>query len=495
MLWLKELPTWDVFPSAKPKNKDHPLIQSSDDCGIQSFYSVRLATSNAKQTAYYLQRVFDMDKVAHRGLETGSRFFASHVLKRNNVVFEVMAALETKTDMARHKTTEPSLVAKSEVSSSSTDCSVIQRRFLDVAGESKENRVFINEALRYSAVTKSLGLGSSEPINKENIISLVGEANMASFLTSFVSVHGMGVFDIVFKVENLEKVFNRAVAAGAEIVTKPYLLKDVNGSVMIATVGTPVSDLRHTLVEVIDYNGPYLPEYASVKGIVGGSCETSSLLDIDHCVQNFSWNQLEPSAEFYIAAFGFHKFWSVDDRDVSTGNSGLRSIVLSSSNNEVKMPMNEPAEHKMRGQIEEFCDYYAGPGVQHIAMRTNDIVALVTCLRARGIEFNTISDEYYVGVEKRLKLSAVELYEDFKVLKQNHILVDFDPSTKVRQKNGKFRCNYILQIFSTPMDDRPTLFFEIIQRYNHNGFGKGTFKGLFESIEEQQKLRGTLTPR
>lgn len=179
---------------------------------------------------------------------------------------------------------------------------------------------------------------------------------------------------------------------------------------------------------------------------------------------------------------------------MSTGATALKSVVMASANGKVKMPINEPAKGIMKGQIEEFYEFYKGPGVQHIALITRDIIALVKAMRLRGIDFNTISDAYYKNLEERLNKDSIKLFESFEELKALHILVDFDLASKYLHRDGRYRCHYILQIFTKPLHDRPTLFLEIIQRHHHNGFGKGTFKGLFETIEAQQRLRGTLVP-
>lgn len=493
MLTLQELPFYSsLLPNTSPSTKN--AVNQCEADGVQEFFSIRFASSNAREMAHYYQMVFGMSKIAHKGLESGSKCVSSHILTKNKVTFEIMGVLETRTDLAyskRIKNTsnkprfslffkEPNLLAE------------LETKALNIVGRSERAKACVSEALRYDAFQRLIR--SAECDNKNIVNQIIQEANMASHVFEFVSAHGVGIFDIVFKVKGLKRVFSRAVAAGATVIRQPEQISDQYGTVWIATVGMPLSDLHHTLVEFVDYTGPYLPKYASVNSNSHERGTDTLLCEIDHCVQNFTWNQLIPSSKFYISAFDFHKFWSVDDKDVSTENSGLRSIVMANKTGKVLMPINEPAKSKKRGQIEEFYDYYGGPGVQHVALRTDNIVSCISELKSRGLEFNTISDEYYLDLKTRLNFYKIELHEDFEVIKQNNILADFDPMTRFKLNNGRFHCNYILQIFSKPIHDRPTLFFEIVQRHNHNGFGKGAFKGLFESIEEQQKLRNTLVP-
>jgi len=189
---------------------------------------------------------------------------------------------------------------------------------------------------------------------------------------------------------------------------------------------------------------------------------------------------MEPVVQWYEKVFGFHRFWSVDDSVIHTEYSSLRSIVMTDDNETIKLPMNEPANGKRKSQIQEYVDYYGGPGVQHVAFRVLDIITTIKALRARGAEFLTTPASYYKILRERLATSKVQVKEDLDILEHHSILVDFDD-------NG-----YLLQIFTKPVEDRPTLFYEIIQRNNHFGFGAGNFKSLFESIEREQELRGNL---
>ncbi|KAH9274031.1 4-hydroxyphenylpyruvate dioxygenase [Batrachochytrium salamandrivorans] len=204
------------------------------------------------------------------------------------------------------------------------------------------------------------------------------------------------------------------------------------------------------------------------------------LLFIDHCVGNQPDNEMVSACEMYEKTLDFHRFWSVDDKQMHTEYSALRSIVMTDYDQKVKMPINEPAVGKKKSQIQEFVDYHGGAGVQHIAIRSEDIIKSVTNLRARGVEFLGIPDAYYDNLRVRLQSSKLKVTEDMDTLQKLKILVDYDEE------------GYLLQIFTKPVEDRPTLFIEVIQRKNHQGFGAGNFKALFESIEHEQNKRGNL---
>lgn len=444
--------------------------------GLHGFFSVRFATANAKALARYFQLAFGFQEVAHRGLETRSLCLASHVVKCGAVVFEFMDTLcptdryqAAASELTRLDFLEPELAAR--------------------ALQVPSLRAYLTKSV-HETVPETLHESGLESAALEEAAH---EAVTASLVSAFVARHGMGIFDIVLEVADVDAVFARAVANGAGVVRRPTVSRDGHGEVVTAAVCVAGSDLVHTLVLRRSYTGPYLPHYGTSTLAMVPS-KGVKLVEIDHCVQNFSWNEMMPTARFYAAAFGLQKFWSVDDTDVWTGNTGLRSIVMSSATGGIKIPINEPAEAPMKGQIEEFYEYFNGPGVQHVAVRTTDIIGAVTTLRARGIEFNSISDSYYANLASRLEAHDITLREDFGMLVKNHILVDFDPATRFRRRDGSYCCHYILQIFTTPFHDRPTFFMELIQRYHHDGFGKGTFKGLFELIELQQKVRGTLVP-
>jgi 4-hydroxyphenylpyruvate dioxygenase len=207
---------------------------------------------------------------------------------------------------------------------------------------------------------------------------------------------------------------------------------------------------------------------------------TVQLSHIDHCVGNQDWDEMENICDYYENVLGFHRFWSVDDKDICTEYSALKSVVMSSPNEVVKMPINEPAKGKKQSQIEEYVDFYGGPGVQHIALRTDNIVRDITNLKLRGVEFIKVPETYYEAMKLRLKRTGMTLNEDFETLRSLDILIDFDEG------------GYLLQLFTKHLMDRPTVFIEIIQRNNFDGFGAGNFKSLFEAIEREQDARGNL---
>ncbi|KAI7164442.1 4-hydroxyphenylpyruvate, partial [Hortaea werneckii] len=201
---------------------------------------------------------------------------------------------------------------------------------------------------------------------------------------------------------------------------------------------------------------------------------------IDHCVGNQDWQEMDAACDFYERCLGFHRFWSVDDKDICTDFSALKSVVMSSPNDVVKMPINEPAVGKKKSQIEEYVDFYNGPGVQHIALRTPDILTTVSNMKARGVEFISVPETYYTEIRERLRKTGMKLNESFETIQNLNILIDFDEG------------GYLLQLFTKPLMDRPTVFIEVIQRNNFDGFGAGNFKSLFEAIEREQAARGNL---
>jgi 4-hydroxyphenylpyruvate dioxygenase len=276
-------------------------------------------------------------------------------------------------------------------------------------------------------------------------------------------------------------VFEKAKSRGAKVVREPWEESDDNGSVVMATVQT-YGETVHTFVQCSGYSGTFLPGYKDFT-------DTDPLVDmlpavnvtkIDHCVGNQPDGEMVSAADWYINILDFHRFWSVDDKTMHTEYSALRSIVMTDYDETVKMPINEPAPGLKKSQIQEYVDYYGGPGVQHIALRTENILASVQALRDRGMRFLRVPDTYYVDLRERLAKVGTKVAEDLDEIQRLSILVDFDEQ------------GYLLQIFTRPVEDRPTLFYEIIQRRNHEGFGVGNFKALFQSIEREQELRGNL---
>ncbi|XP_051525042.1 4-hydroxyphenylpyruvate dioxygenase-like isoform X2 [Myxocyprinus asiaticus] len=291
--------------------------------------------------------------------------------------------------------------------------------------------------------------------------------------------HGDGVKDIAFTVENCEFLVEKAKERGAIINQEPHVVEDKFGRVKLAVYG----DTTHTFIERAGYNGLFLPGFHPPL-----FCDPflaklpSGKLDfIDHVVGNQPDNEMVPVVEWYQRNLLFHRFWSVDDKQLQTDYSALRSIVVANYEETVKMPINEPAMGKRKSQIQEYVEYYGGPGVQHIAMNTSDIITAIRNLKERGMEFMSVPDTYYQQLKENLKHSKVRIVEDISILEELKILVDYDD-------NG-----YLLQIFTKPVQDRPTVFLEVIQRHNHQGFGAGNFKSLFEAIEADQNARGNLT--
>ncbi|KAI3406299.2 TCRP [Candida oxycetoniae] len=482
--------------------------------GFINFHSLKICSSNAKQMSKYLQLAMGFKEVAYKGLENNSRLVASHVVQNGSIFLEIVNTLETikndnvlkfpyfKDDLLRFEKFDlrmKTYVEEFKITTEDLVFDYVNNRIENLCtnpissihfGRNMYNTIIKSE--KYRELAKYLSELVTKTINDSEII--YNDIMECTLIQKFLKKHAEGVMDIVVNVKGLDVIFAKAVDAGAGIIRLPKVLVDKHGAVKLATITVPNTDIQHTLIENINYTGPFLPGYSDSiwKHSFDYEQQLSSLPPInltviDHCVENYSWNQMLLQAKVYAEMFGFHKFWSADEEDVSTGYTALRSIVMSSSNGQIKVPINEPVESKFKGQIEEFNDFYGGPGIQHIAFRTNDIIKTVKAMIQRGIEFNHASDKYYNNLELRLKKDDVVLFEDFDEVRRHNILVDYDPQT--RNKKTK-RCHYILQIFSQPLHDRPTLFIEIIQRHHHNGFGKGTFKGLFETIEEQQKLRG-----
>jgi len=294
--------------------------------------------------------------------------------------------------------------------------------------------------------------------------------------------HGDAVKDVSFEVDDVYAVYNQAVANGAVSVRPPKRTEDKGfGSVVTATIQT-YGETTHTLIDRQEYTGSFMPGYRTTTTTdpLASMLPEIELEAIDHCVGNQDWDQMNKICEYYEKCLGFHRFWSVDDKDICTEYSALRSIVMASPNEVVKMPMNEPAEGKKKSQIEEYVDFYNGPGVQHIALRTKSVIGTVTAMKKRGIEFISVPETYYINMKARLEKTGLKLEEDFETLRRLSILIDFDEG------------GYLLQLFTKPLMDRPTVFIEIIQRNNFNGFGAGNFKSLFEAIEREQAERGNL---
>jgi 4-hydroxyphenylpyruvate dioxygenase len=293
--------------------------------------------------------------------------------------------------------------------------------------------------------------------------------------------HGDGVKDVAFHVDDAAGLFQKAVERGATPVQEPTTMEDEDGKVILSVVKT-YGDTTHTFVQRENYTGVFLPGFRAhhLTEPLNEIIPRVELKFIDHCVGNQPDGEMEAAASWYEKMLDFHRFWSVDDKMMHTEYSALRSVVVSDFDENVKMPINEPAAGKRKSQIQEYVDFYGGPGVQHIALRTDSIIDAVTNLRARGSNFLTIPDAYYDNLRKNIPLCGTDVKEDLDMIQKLNILVDYDEK------------GYLLQIFMKPLQDRPTFFVEIIQRENHQGFGAGNFKALFTSIEIEQEKRGNL---
>jgi len=346
-----------------------------------------------------------------------------------------------------------------------------------LVGNARQAAFFYRKAFGFSQVAYS-GLETGN----RHLASYVMQQGKARFVLAtpyrpdspeagHVHRHGDGVSDIAFHVEDADAAFEAAVARGARPAIEPRELRDDHGAVRHAAIHT-YGDTLHSFYSTLDYRGPFLPGFVTrdVPGTDAG------LLRVDHMVGNVELGQMEHWAQWYSDVLGFQRYISFDDEDISTEYSALMSIVMSDNAFAIKFPLNEPAPGRRKSQIDEYLDFYGGPGVQHVAMLTNDIERTVTRLRENGVEFLEVPDSYYELLPERVG----EIEEELEMIRRLRILVDRDDE------------GYLLQLFTRPVEDRPTVFFEIIQRKGSRGFGKGNFKALFEAIEREQALRGNL---
>jgi len=285
--------------------------------------------------------------------------------------------------------------------------------------------------------------------------------------------HGDGIKVLALRVPDAASAWKETTKRGAVSCLEPQQLKDEQGEVVISGINT-YGETIHLFIERKNYNGPFLPGYVEWRSTYNPP--STGILYVDHCVGNVGWNQMNKWVKFYEDVMGFRNILSFDDNDISTEYSALMSKVMSNGNGFVKFPINEPAEGKKKSQVEEYLEFYDGEGCQHVAMATNNIVETVSDLQTRGVEFLKVPTSYYDDLQSRVG----KIEEDIESLKNLGILVDRDDE------------GYLLQIFTKPVEDRPTLFFEIIQRKGAKSFGKGNFKALFEAIEREQEARGNL---
>ncbi len=344
-------------------------------------------------------------------------------------------------------------------------------------GNARQASFFYRKAFGFSQVAYR-----GQETGSRDLASYVLQQGKANFVLStpltpahpaaeHIKRHGDGIRDIALEVADTDLAFEQALSRGAEAAEAPHDLKDEFGVVRRAAIRT-YGDTIHSLLSRRGYKGSFLPGYAEQR-IEG---EDAGILRIDHMVGNVELGQMNRWAEYYSKIFGFHRYISFDDKDISTEYSALMSIVMSDDSYSVKFPINEPAAGKRKSQIDEYLEAYQGAGVQHIALQVKDVLATVDKLQRNGVPFLRVPDSYYDILRDRVG----ELEEPLEEIKRLGILVDKDEE------------GYLLQIFTRPVEDRPTVFYEIIQRKGSRGFGKGNFRALFEAIELEQARRGNL---
>jgi len=294
-----------------------------------------------------------------------------------------------------------------------------------------------------------------------------------SEIAQHVHKHGDGVRSIALWVDDARSAWLETTSRGAHSVQEPTEFSDENGRVVTASIAA-YGDTLHTFVERKDYTGTFFPGYQTMPADL--IARPVGLLHVDHIVGNVGWNAMNDWVDFYAHVMGFSLYQHFDDNDISTEYSALMSKVMANGNGYVKFPINEPAEGRRKSQIEEYLDFYGGPGVQHMALATKDILATVSLMQQQGVSFLTIPHSYYTELQSRIG----KIDEPIEELERLGILVDRDDE------------GYMLQIFTRPVEDRPTVFYEIIQRKGSRSFGKGNFKALFEAIEREQASRGNL---
>ena len=346
-------------------------------------------------------------------------------------------------------------------------------------GNAKQSAYYFKTAFGFQEVAYAgLETGVTDRTSyvlQQDKIRLVITSSMVehSDINRHLNEHGDGVKIVALWVPDAAKAFKETTARGAKPFQEPQVSEDENGKVTTSGIYT-YGETVHLFVERNDYNGPFLPGYVARSPKY--QPESVGLKYIDHMVGNVDWGQMNTWVKFYAEVMGFSQIISFDDNDISTEYTALMSKVMSNGNGRIKFPINEPAEGKKRSQIEEYINFYNGAGVQHLALATDNIIYTIHELREHGVDFLDVPDSYYLDLQDRV--GAID--EDIEVLKKYKILVDRDDE------------GYLLQLFTKPLMDRPTVFIEIIQRKGATSFGKGNFKALFEAIEREQEHRGTL---
>ncbi len=348
-----------------------------------------------------------------------------------------------------------------------------------IVGNAKQSAHFYKTAFGF----QSIAYAGMETGVKDRTSYVLGQDKIRLVLTTplqgdgwmneHLNTHGDGVKFVALWVEDATKAWEETTSRGAKSFMEPTREEDENGHIIKSGIHT-YGETVHIFIERKNYNGTFLPGYRKWESHYNPS--EVGLKFIDHMVGNVDWGEMNTWVDFYAKVMGFAQIVTFDDKDISTEYTALMSKVMSNGNGRIKFPINEPAEGRKKSQIEEYIDYYKGPGVQHIAVATEDIVKTVTQMRDRGVEFLYVPDNYYETLKERVG----EIDEDISVLKEHGILVDRDDE------------GYLLQLFTKPVVDRPTMFFEIIQRKGAWSFGKGNFQALFEAIEREQENRGTL---
>ena len=346
-------------------------------------------------------------------------------------------------------------------------------------GNAKQAAHFYKTAFGF----QSLAYAGPETGMKDKVSYVIRQNKLTFVLTTPLRInneiadhvyqHGDGVKFIALKVEDATDAWKQTTSRGGRSSMEPQILNDEQGQVVMSGIHT-YGETVHLFVERKNYRGIFMPGFVKWESTYNPT--ETGLLYVDHCVGNVGWNQMNPWVKFYEDVMGFKNILSFDDNDISTEYSALMSKVMSNGNGFVKFPINEPAEAKKKSQVEEYLDFYNGEGVQHVAIATDNIVKTVTELQKRGIEFLKIPASYYTDVLDRVG----KIDEELTPLQELGILIDKDDE------------GYLLQIFSKPLEDRPTVFFEIIQRKGAKSFGKGNFKALFEALEREQDARGNL---